>query len=595
MAKTIATIRGTMLAPGISKNNRMYTQAAIGRMVSRMQERLSDPTALPVVMRTHHDAGDDSRRIVGRVTSVQQEADGRATYEAKLYDTQAGRDIAALIDPEAPALRTTSIYGYWVGPTSETKREGKRVEVGEDLAVEALDFTASPGVAQSRLESVTFESSSALLAPIGGESSLDGRHICETYDATVEIEEAYDEGGTSGQFTDEADVVNYIGEDYNTKQRKAMAAKGQAMQGGRYPIANKSDLRKAIHAVGRGNGSHAAIRQHIIKRAKALGLMDMIPDNWTSSSESAGERISRYLGRLEEHYVEVSVADADGNPIVKVCADDVDPDFIRKAAKVAGKMAARIVDSQESDADMDTLDDENGEPSQADDDEMDDLDDAFVVKVGSDPMQNKDSYESFSLIATRKGESIYERTLLLKKTSTAPAVENQTDPEEETAVSESEETAAQAAPGLSEADLAKLGAIIGASVKEAMVAAAEAAAVKAEKKKKNKPANTDDNSGAAESTTEKADAVKESGISAEVLEQKLAEAREAMKAELRESILKESGIPQRKGYRYVKESDTDVNPTGDELWDKRMDYWNSVFGWNQSSQAATAVDTAASS
>jgi hypothetical protein len=69
-------------------------------------------------------------------------------------------------------------------------------------------------------------------------------------------------------------------------ERDRLRQQGKAMQpdgggkGGRYPIRNRSDLEKAIHAVGRGSGDHAAIRAFIKKRAAALGLTSMIPDNW---------------------------------------------------------------------------------------------------------------------------------------------------------------------------------------------------------------------------------------------------------------------------------------------------------------------------
>lgn len=68
--------------------------------------------------------------------------------------------------------------------------------------------------------------------------------------------------------------------DYNADDRKKMAAEGQAMPDGSYPIANAEDLENAIHAVGRGSDNHLAIRKHIIARAKALGLTSKIPSNW---------------------------------------------------------------------------------------------------------------------------------------------------------------------------------------------------------------------------------------------------------------------------------------------------------------------------
>ncbi|MEU5043155.1 hypothetical protein [Streptomyces griseorubiginosus] len=70
--------------------------------------------------------------------------------------------------------------------------------------------------------------------------------------------------------------------DLSAAGRKKAAAEGAAMADGSYPIKSKADLRKAIRAVGRGNADHTAIRKHIIKRAKALGLEAMVPDNWAA-------------------------------------------------------------------------------------------------------------------------------------------------------------------------------------------------------------------------------------------------------------------------------------------------------------------------
>lgn len=69
---------------------------------------------------------------------------------------------------------------------------------------------------------------------------------------------------------------------FTAAERRESEAKGHAMPGGRYPIENGEDLENAIHAVGRGKGSHAAIRAHIESRAKALGMTDKIPDTWKS-------------------------------------------------------------------------------------------------------------------------------------------------------------------------------------------------------------------------------------------------------------------------------------------------------------------------
>ena len=74
----------------------------------------------------------------------------------------------------------------------------------------------------------------------------------------------------------------FLNEKYSAEDRRRMAKSGEAMPDGSYPVADEEDLTSAIRAVGRGSGDHDAIRRHIIKRARALGHEDAIPDNWNS-------------------------------------------------------------------------------------------------------------------------------------------------------------------------------------------------------------------------------------------------------------------------------------------------------------------------
>ena len=71
--------------------------------------------------------------------------------------------------------------------------------------------------------------------------------------------------------------------------RERAEERGQAMPGGRFPIRNREDLLNAIRAVGRARPqrpeqtpeqARAAVRRHIMRRARALGLEHLIPDTW---------------------------------------------------------------------------------------------------------------------------------------------------------------------------------------------------------------------------------------------------------------------------------------------------------------------------
>lgn len=79
---------------------------------------------------------------------------------------------------------------------------------------------------------------------------------------------------------------------FSAKQRKNAASSGAAMPDGSFPIQNAQDLKNAIKAVGRASNS-AAAKAHIIKRAKAMKMTNLLPSGWTSDKASFdGGRIS---------------------------------------------------------------------------------------------------------------------------------------------------------------------------------------------------------------------------------------------------------------------------------------------------------------
>jgi len=55
------------------------------------------------------------------------------------------------------------------------------------------------------------------------------------------------------------------------------------MPDGSFPIANGGDLQNAIQSVGRAS-NYAAAKQHIIRRARALGMMEMLPEDWRNNA-----------------------------------------------------------------------------------------------------------------------------------------------------------------------------------------------------------------------------------------------------------------------------------------------------------------------
>lgn len=61
--------------------------------------------------------------------------------------------------------------------------------------------------------------------------------------------------------------------------RRRLAEQGLAMPDGSYPIVTVEDLRNAIQAFGRTDNPRAT-KEHIMRRARALGRTDLIPENW---------------------------------------------------------------------------------------------------------------------------------------------------------------------------------------------------------------------------------------------------------------------------------------------------------------------------
>jgi hypothetical protein len=73
----------------------------------------------------------------------------------------------------------------------------------------------------------------------------------------------------------------------DTQTRKKLAKQGKALpdsgtgSGGRFPIRNEADARKAIKAIGRVRPEdRAKVISFIKRRLRELGLTRLIPDSW---------------------------------------------------------------------------------------------------------------------------------------------------------------------------------------------------------------------------------------------------------------------------------------------------------------------------
>ena len=157
MAQTntkVATIRGTLLKVGVSKNRRLYTAENIKSAAEAAKSDLAAGKTLN--MYTTHDAAakDDPMALVGKFTKVWQETDGSLKFEADVPNTTTGRDYANLTD--GGFQRTISIRGGWGSTPTIEDYDGQQVLTAPTLRLGGADGTASPGVEGASIEGIDF-------------------------------------------------------------------------------------------------------------------------------------------------------------------------------------------------------------------------------------------------------------------------------------------------------------------------------------------------------------------------------------------------------------------------------------------------------
>ena len=84
----------------------------------------------------------------------------------------------------------------------------------------------------------------------------------------------------------DADEDDMEKKEFSDARRKQLAREGKAMPDGSYPIVNEQDLKNAIRSWGRG-GAKPADKAHIIRRAKAIGKYDLVPDDWKKDMQKS--------------------------------------------------------------------------------------------------------------------------------------------------------------------------------------------------------------------------------------------------------------------------------------------------------------------
>lgn len=128
-------------------------------------------------------------------------------------------------------------------------------------------------------------------------------------------------------------IEEFVKRTFSQDERNRAASAGHAMPDGSYPIENRQDLLNAIRAVGRGSGGHDSIRRHIIRQARRLSLLNLIPDNWNRDGslmdDSAKGRRLAVRGPIPYTQTDTITRAWDGAATLKTLPEDARPSQLR--------------------------------------------------------------------------------------------------------------------------------------------------------------------------------------------------------------------------------------------------------------------------
>lgn len=553
----LATLTGTLLAPGVSKNNRLYTRENIGRAVARMRSRLADENARPIVMRTHHGAGDDTTRIVAHLTDVElDEATGRARYTAVFNGTQAARDVlAATEDEKNPSLRNVSIYGWWADKPHTVRQDGQAVETADDLEIDAVDFTAFPGVEDARIDSVT---------PAGerARESTAGRYvITESVEAEVVVvdEAAQPMGKRTSGLTGPGGPYADPGYQKDKKPRYQLDTKAHAKAAWSY--VNQAGNAKAYNATqlkaikGRIRAALKKFGVDVTKESTYAAMLGetTIGECYACDGDRAGFSLSAHNGPIN-----ITVSAYSG-------IDPAELEAIATAAMQAACDALKALDpDMDADIDVDGAPNADTNGSLEDDDSME-----STLSLPGAKITPRDLAAFLARKqATESAPVITATPQTPAPTEAGPTVKESAMPDEQKAVEQAATTTETAERPLTAADLNAAVAEALKPVTEAFqaLAATVQSAAAAPVAPATESAQADPEPAATPSTESVPDAQPAESTPKAV-------ATEALKEAIPQ-ILEAYGVPPRKGFG-TTENTEQASP--EQLWENRSQLWNGLI------------------
>ena len=419
MARIIATAGGIALKPGISRNRRLYTAPMIARAVVRAQERVK--AGRPMSQLTFHGAGDNSREIAASLTGWSLDENGNARWSSAFTDTQAGHDIASLVDTsdgQDPHLRNVSIRGYWLGTVRKVRgSDGQPVETADDIELEGLDFTKDPGVDGAEVDTFAWADRSGRTETterVFITESVEESRVTITEDAAPDaarppLSEALLEALAPGHVLDDGACVTCAAEAAMPMSKRGSGTQGsggpfadpgyQADKKQRYQLDTKAHAKAAWAYVSQAGNARAyspaqlkRIKGRIKAAAGKFGIT-IATEGWTiDPALQLTEAVTEFYGGDPETAGSYTLTASNGPTTVTVCSYGLDPAdlavILQKACDGAGSALASLDPDMDGDIDVpgadaeDTDGDMNGDGI---DDLATRLAAAFKGESGEDP------------------------------------------------------------------------------------------------------------------------------------------------------------------------------------------------------------------
>jgi len=113
--------------------------------------------------------------------------------------------------------------------------------------------------------------------------------------SVVELSSGKTRSFDNSDLTVEKSTADATKRQFSQERREELAEEGKAMPDGSYPIATAADLRNAVQSYGRAKNP-GAVKAHIVRRAKALGLTDALPDGWVTKEDAVNiDKVGRKM------------------------------------------------------------------------------------------------------------------------------------------------------------------------------------------------------------------------------------------------------------------------------------------------------------